>query len=134
MTTQPGISRRHMLAMSAASLAVGGIGGVSAQQLTKRIDQFDPALEKIIATSEPINELASGLGGPLIPGQRPHAEGPVWWKEGGYLLFTDVNASKRMKTRRGMASACSRSIPTRPTASPAISKAGSLPARERPGA
>ena len=130
-----------MLAVTAAAggIAAGGFGGrfgvvsgAAQAQAAMRIDQFDPALDNIISTSEPIKELASGLGGPLVPGQRPHAEGPVWWKEGGYLLFTDVNASKRMKTRRGMASACSRSTPTRPTASPAISKAGLLPARERP--
>ena len=101
-----GISRRHMLAVTAAAggIAAGGFGGrfsSSQAQAAKRIDQFDPALDNIISTSEPIKELASGLGGPLVPGQRPHAEGPVWWKEGGYLLFSDVNASKRMKYTPG---------------------------------
>src|SRR6266436_6920295 len=96
MTIRHGISRRHMLAMSAASLAVGGIGSASAQQLTKRIDQLDPALDKIISTSEPINTIAEGMGGPLGP-----VEGPVWWKEGGYLLFSDIHASKRMKYTPG---------------------------------
>ena len=43
-----------------------------------------PGLDTIIDT-EPIRELASGLGGELGP-----AEGPVWWKEGGYLLFSDI--------------------------------------------
>src|ERR1700730_2697540 len=87
-----------MLAMSAAaaSLAVSRIGGASAQQLTKRTHQLDPAPDKIIATSEPINYLAEGMGGPLGP-----VEGPVWWKEGGYLLFSDINASKRMKYTPG---------------------------------
>jgi gluconolactonase len=91
------VSRRHMLAMSAAAggLAIGRIGGASAQA-AKKIDQFDPALEKIISTSEPIKELANGFGGPLGP-----AEGPVWIKEGGYLLFSDINASKRMKYTPG---------------------------------
>ena len=66
MTIRHDISRRHMLAMSAAAggLALSRIGGASAQQLTKRIDQLDPALDKIIATSEPINYLAEGMGGP----------------------------------------------------------------------
>src|SRR3984957_909316 len=85
-----------MLASSAAALAIGSIGGASAQQLAKRIDRFDPALDKIISTSEPIREIASGFGGPLGP-----AEGPLWWKEGGYLLFSDINASKRMKYTPG---------------------------------
>jgi gluconolactonase len=107
MTTQPHISRRHMLALSAAAggAAANGFGAALAQQrrpfpaevvLTQRIDQFDPALEKIISTSEPIREIADGFGGPLGP-----AEGPLWWKEGGYLLFSDINASRRMKYTPG---------------------------------
>ena len=51
-----------------------------------------PELEKIISTSEPIQELADGFGGALGP-----AEGPVWWKEGRYLLFSDIHNNKRMK-------------------------------------
>jgi gluconolactonase len=64
--------------------------------LTPRIDRFDPALDNIISVSEPIREIASGFGGPLGP-----TEGPLWWKEGGYLLFSDINASKRMKYMPG---------------------------------
>ena len=91
------VSRRHMLAMSAAAggLAIGRIGSASAQA-AKKIEQFDPALENIISTSEPIKEIATGFGGPLGP-----AEGPVWIKEGGYLLFSDIHASKRMKYTPG---------------------------------
>jgi len=33
-------------------------------------------------------ELAAGFGGDLGP-----AEGPLWWKEGGYLLFSDIHAT-----------------------------------------
>ena len=106
MRYRQGFSRRHMLAVTAAAggIAAGGFGGrfsSSQAQAAKRIDQFDPALDNIISTSEPIKELASGLGGPLVPDQRPRAEGPVWWREGGYLLFSDVNASKRMKYTPG---------------------------------
>jgi gluconolactonase len=92
------ISRRHMLAMSAAagSLAIGsGFRGASAQA-GKRIEQLDPSLDKIIDTSQPIQEWASGLGGALGP-----AEGPVWWKEGRYLLFSDIHNNKRMKYTPG---------------------------------
>src|SRR5260221_2180503 len=98
MTNHLNISRRQMLAMSAAAggLAATGIGRASAQQPVRRIDQFDPALEKIISTAEPINSIADGMGGPLGP-----VEGPVWWKEGGYLLFSDIHASKRMKYTPG---------------------------------
>ena len=98
MTNHHNISRRQMLAMSVAAggLAFSGIGGASAQQSAKRIEQLDPVLDKIISTSEPINDIAQGMGGPLGP-----VEGPVWWKEGGYLLFSDIHASKRMKYTPG---------------------------------
>ena len=56
------------------------------------IEQFAPELEKIVATSEPIRALADGFGGPQGP-----AEGPLWWKEGRYLLFSDIHNNKRMK-------------------------------------
>jgi gluconolactonase len=98
MGVQHDISRRHMLALSAAG-TLAGLSGARAQTpaaAAKRIEQFDSALEKIISTSEPINEIATGFGGPLGP-----AEGPVWVKEGGYLLFSDINASKRMKYTPG---------------------------------
>ena len=101
MANHRNISRRQMLAISAGGVVAGGLGdvglgsGARAQGAT-RIEQLDPALDKIISTSEPIRELASGLGGPLGP-----AEGPVWWKEGSYLLFSDINASKRMKYTPG---------------------------------
>src|SRR5712664_2698902 len=107
MPAQPPISRRHMLALSAAAggAAASGLGAAQAQQrprlpaeivLTPRIDRLDPALDKIISTSEPIREIATGFGGPLGP-----AEGPLWWKEGGYLLFTDIHNSRRMKYTPG---------------------------------
>ena len=87
-----------MLAMSAAGgLAAATRSGARAQPpTTKRIEQFDPALEKIVSTTEPIKDIAFGFSGPL-----GSAEGPVWIKEGGYLLFSDINASKRMKYTQG---------------------------------
>ena len=91
------ISRRHMLAMSAAGgLAIGSGIGRAAAQTAKRIEKLAPELDAIISTSEPIIELGKGFGGPLGP-----TEGPLWWKEGGYLLFSDINASKRMKYTPG---------------------------------
>jgi gluconolactonase len=58
----------------------------------KRIEQFAPELEKIIGTSAPIQDLADGFGGPQGP-----AEGPLWWKEGRYLLFSDIHNNRRLK-------------------------------------
>ena len=98
MKIDNGMSRRHMLALTAGGIAMaGGVRGASAQAPTPaRIEQLAPELDKIIAVNEPIKELASGFGGPLGP-----AEGPLWWKEGGYLLFTDIHNSQRMKYTPG---------------------------------
>ena len=60
------------------------------------IEQFAPELSKIIATGEPILQLADGFGGDQGP-----AEGPPWWKEGGYLLFSDIHNNRRMKHTPG---------------------------------
>jgi gluconolactonase len=94
------ISRRRMLAMSAAAggVALGGDIGRAVAQASPRIEQLAPELDKIIAANEPIKELATGFGGPLGP-----AEGPLWWKEGGFLLFTDIHNSRRMKHVPGQA-------------------------------
>jgi len=78
MRIEHGISRRHMLAMSAAAGGLALSGGRASAQAGKKIEQLAPELEKIVSTSEPIKELADGFGGPLGP-----AEGPLWWKEGG---------------------------------------------------
>src|SRR5258708_4734839 len=88
------ISRRQMLALSAAagSLAIAG----ARAQAAKRIEQFDPALDKIIDSCQPIKELACGFGGDLGP-----AEGPVWIREGGSLLFSDIHTNRRMKYTPG---------------------------------
>jgi len=55
------------------------------------IERFAPELDRILDTSEPIQMLADGFGGPQGP-----AEGPLWWKEGRYLLFSDIHNNKRM--------------------------------------
>jgi gluconolactonase len=68
------------------------MSGDTRAQGPTRIEQLDPTLEGIISSSEPIQHLADGFGGTQGP-----AEGPVWWKEGGYLLFSDIHNNKRMK-------------------------------------
>jgi gluconolactonase len=95
MGTQHGPSRRQMLAMStAAGLAASAGHRAAAAQGAKRIEQFDPALEQIISTSEPIVDLATNLGGVA------NVEGPLWWKEGGYLLFRGTD-NRRWKYAPG---------------------------------
>ena len=55
------------------------------------IEQAAPALERIVSQDQEVEWLGSGYGGGAV------AEGPVWWKEGGYLLFSDIGNSQRMK-------------------------------------
>jgi gluconolactonase len=91
-------SRRQVLKMAgvASGLAMtGGIRGVWAQAAT-RIERLDPALDTIISASEPVRELATGFGNEL-----GNTEGPVWWREGGYLLFSDIGNNRRIKYTPG---------------------------------
>lgn len=64
--------------------------------MATRIEQFAPELDAIVSVSEPARMLADGFGGPKGP-----AEGPVWWHEGGYLLFSDINGNRRIKYQPG---------------------------------
>jgi gluconolactonase len=96
MVAQFRLSRRYVLGVTAA---VGGLamsGGIARGQNTARIEKLAPELDRIIPTSEPVQHLADGFGGPLGP-----AEGPVWWKEGRYLLFSDIHNNRRMKYEAG---------------------------------
>ena len=60
--------------------------------MAKQIDRWAPELDRIISTTETIHELADGFGGAHGP-----AEGPLWWHEGRYLLFSDIHNNKRME-------------------------------------
>ena len=52
------------------------------------IEQVAPELERIVSRSQEVEELGK---------DNLDAEGPVWWKEGGYLLFSGVRNNRRMK-------------------------------------
>ena len=96
MVAQFRLSRRYVLGVTAA---VGGLamsGGIARGQSTARVEKLAPELDRIISTSEPVQHLADGFGGPLGP-----AEGPVWWKEGRYMLFSDIHNNRRMKYEAG---------------------------------
>src|SRR5256884_957210 len=64
--------------------------------LSPRIEQFEAELDAILSPQEPIQHLGDGFGGAQGP-----AEGPLWWQEGGYLLFSDIHNNKRMKYEPG---------------------------------
>jgi len=98
MQARDGISRRRMLEMAGAAGGLALISGASRAwaQGAKRIERLAPALDAIIDASQPIRELATGFGGDIGP-----AEGPVWHAEGRYLLFNDIQTSRRMKYTPG---------------------------------
>ncbi len=56
------------------------------------IEVISPELERIISSAAAIVELGSGYGGDMGP-----AEGPLWWQEGDYLLFSDIHNNRRMQ-------------------------------------
>ena len=57
------------------------------------IEQHAPELARIIAADAEIaRHTPDDYGGDNGP-----AEGPVWWSEGGYLLFSDIHNNRRMK-------------------------------------
>jgi len=98
MPHQHHVSRRQFLKTTAAAGIVATASGISNgwAQGAQRIERLDPALDRILSASQPIQELGSGYGGPMGP-----AEGPLWWKEGGYLLFSDIHNDRRMKYTPG---------------------------------
>ena len=56
------------------------------------IEKISSRLDLIVSENEEIKELGNGYGGEEGP-----AEGPLWWAEGGYLLFSDIHNNSRMK-------------------------------------
>ena len=60
------------------------------------ITKTQPELDRIVSSDQAIEELGNGFGGTGGP-----AEGPLWWKEGGYLLFSDIHNNRRMKWAPG---------------------------------
>jgi gluconolactonase len=100
MQARDRISRRRVLEMvgAAGALALAGGAGVASAQGAKRIERLAPELDAIIDSSQAIRELAAGFGGDVGP-----AEGPVWIAEGHYLLFNDIQTSRRMKYTPGQA-------------------------------
>ena len=84
------------------------------------IEQHGPGLERLVDVQQEIEELARGFGGVTGP-----AEGPVWWQEGGYLVFSDIGNNRRMKWTPGAARAFCKSCATRPGSRPTSAAARS---------
>ena len=52
------------------------------------IEYLSDAMKRIVTSQEDAEELGSGYGGANGP-----TEGPVWFKEDGYLLFSDIHGN-----------------------------------------
>ena len=78
----------RMLSLAALMLmgTVHAAAPVKIEEAT--IDRWDPAMDAIVPKDWKIEKLAEGFG---------WAEGPIWVKSGGYLLFTDVPGNKMWK-------------------------------------
>ncbi len=84
---------RNLSAIAAACLLATLCGAACAApptviNETSRIERWDPAMDAIVPRDWKIEKLAEGFG---------WAEGPIWVKNGGYLLFTDVPGNKMWK-------------------------------------
>jgi gluconolactonase len=64
----------------------------SSQTPSIGIERLDPALDALVAPDAKIEQLAQGF---------QWAEGPVWRRKGGYLLFSDVPANTIFKWKEG---------------------------------
>jgi gluconolactonase len=98
MQARDRFSRRRLFEMvgAAGALALAGPMRLARAQGAKRIERLAPELDAIIDTTQSIRELATGFGGDIGP-----AEGPVWVSDGRYLLFNDIQTSRRMKYTPG---------------------------------
>ena len=64
----------------------------SHKEVTVPIEQVSPELERIVSLDQEVEELGSGYR---------VGEGPLWWQEGGYLLFSEVRGNRRRKWAPG---------------------------------
>ena len=82
----------------AAALAAGGLVAQLAFAAERpypsfgKIDRKDARLDKIVPSGAHMEKLAEGFD---------WSEGPVWIKEGGYLLFSDIPRNSVMKWQEG---------------------------------
>ena len=60
------------------------------------IERISQDLDRIVSPDDEVEWLGGGFGVEWGPG-----EGPVWWQEGGYLLFSDIGNNRRLKWALG---------------------------------
>lgn len=86
MNKVAGIARRHFLALAGASALTGCsyLARAAPRSVIGGVRRVSPALDAIVAPGAKVEALATGF---------TWAEGPVWVRRGGYLLFSDVPAN-----------------------------------------
>ena len=78
----------RFLPLTALLLIGSATAAAPARIESATIDRWDPAMDAIVPQDWKIEKLAEGFG---------WAEGPIWVKSGGYLLFTDVPGNRMWK-------------------------------------
>jgi gluconolactonase len=68
--------------------ALPGPVAVTPHEVNVRIERLDPAIDRIVPVNAKLWKLAEGFR---------FTEGPVWVRNGGYLLFSDPNANRIYK-------------------------------------
>ena len=82
------LSVTGMMLLACASAACVAAPAAPTKIEAAKVDRWDPAMDAIVPKDWKIEKLAEGFG---------WAEGPIWVKSGGYLLFTDVPGNKKWK-------------------------------------
>ena len=77
-----------------AVMALSGCVNQNERATTGNIVRLDPALDELIDANEKVEVLGTGY---------QWTEGPVWVKNGGYLLFSDVKQNTIFKYKSGEA-------------------------------
>ncbi len=88
------ISCRWTMAFVTALICASATYGADAPKYPSfgKIERKDPRLDKILPPEARMEQLADGFD---------WSEGPVWVKDGGYLLFSDIPRNSVMKWKEG---------------------------------
>jgi gluconolactonase len=85
-------------ALTAAIAVQTALTGAAVQNRTvsnpsdRHIERLDPALDRLVAPDSPVEVIAQGYS---------WSEGPIWVKEGGFLLFSDVKENTVFRWKQG---------------------------------
>ena len=91
MVVRRQLNLRSMLALLAmACLPIAG--AISAEPSGITITRIDPRFDQLVPRDATLEKIADGF---------TWVEGPLWHKQGGYLLFSDIPANSVFKLKPG---------------------------------